>query len=132
MSSRSHLQLNLPPTEVRSSEHPSAAFRKSEHAGKPDQNDTAELAAALFDEALTRAQLTNKDVAHLLGVSVSMVEKMRSTEARGCPSFAQMLRLPPAFHIEMHRAMNRRFGFGRRALLDLMEAAGTLALVNEL
>lgn len=128
-------QLNLPPVEVRGSEQDRPAFRKSEQDAATfrttEQDDVDGLAASLFDEALTAAALTNKEVAHLLGVSVSLVEKMRSTEARGCPSFVQMLRLPPAFHLELHRAMNRRFGFGRQLLRRILDDLSDLAVVTE-
>jgi hypothetical protein len=130
---KSSVQLNLPATEVRTSERDRASLRNSEHEpdrfGQPEREAAQTLAAQLFDEALTAARLTNKEVAHLLDISESLVQKMRSLESRGCPSFAQMLRLPPAFHLELHRAMNRRFGFGRAAIARLLEAVGDLALV---
>lgn len=131
----SNIQLNLPPLPLRSSEsaepgfrnleEPEAAFRKSE-------DDGYRLAACLFDTALSelRCGLTNKEVAHLVGVSVSLVEKWRSPDARACPSFAQMLRLPLSFHLALHRAQNAHFGFGRAALMDLLESAGSLALLE--
>lgn len=108
------------------------AFRKSEDGGYV-------LASELFDAAMAvlehpdrkGTRLNNKDVADLCGVSESLVHKWRSSDQRACPSFAQMLCLPPAFHLELHRAMNRRFGFGRAALAQLLEAAGALALFVE-
>ncbi len=116
--------------ELRGSEHREAAFRNSEQdteaLGKSEQ-----LAALLLGEALDAALLSNKEVAHACGVSVSLVEKWRSTEARGCPSFVQMLCLPPKFHLELHRAMNKRFGFGRQLLGRLLEDIADLALVVE-
>lgn len=141
------LQGSLPPMLLEKSEqeHPSfrmseqrssgagqreSTFRYSEHepdaCGNPEQ-----LASQLFDEALTAARLTTKEVAHLLGISESLVQKMRSSESRGCPSFVQMLRLPPVFHLELHRAMNRRFGFGRAAIARLLDAVGDLAIITE-
>jgi ribosome-binding protein aMBF1 (putative translation factor) len=134
--SRPNPQRNLPPMEVRKSEQGRAVFRKSEQERgafrKAEQAaDTAVLAAELFDAALQRAGLNSKEVAHLLGISESLVQKMRSTEQRGCPSFAQLLRLPPRFHIALHREMNDQFGFGRAALGRLLEAAGDLALAVE-
>lgn len=90
-----------------------------------------QAAAELLHAAITAATLTNQEVAHLCGVSENLVEKWRSTHSRGCPSFAQMLCLPPRFHWELHRAMNRRYGFGRQALLELLAAAGSLAMVIE-
>jgi len=93
-------------------------------------SQSSELAARWFDEALTRAGLESKEVAHLLGVSVSLVDKWRSTNEQRCPSFVQMLCLPPRFHFELHRVMNRHFGFGRAALARVIEAAGDLAAVE--
>lgn len=116
-------QLNLSPMEVRKSERDEPAFRKSEHEAQ---------AARFFDIACMAAHLESKEIAFLCGdISVSLVDKWRSPESRGCPSFAQLLMLPARFHIELHRAMNAKFGFGRQALRDLLEAAGTLALVTE-
>lgn len=116
--------------ELRDSEQRDPAFRNSEHEiealGKSEQ-----LAATFLGEAIEHAGLTNKEVAHLCGVSVSLVEKWRSIEARGCPSFVQMLLLPPAFHLELHRAMNRRFGFGAQILARLLNDVSDLALVVE-
>lgn len=129
-SARPDDQLRLPPMELRDSEQVPAAFRNSEQPdqvfGKSEQN-----AAALLNVAFAQAGLENKDIAHLCGVSVSLVEKWRAADSRGCPSFAQLLMLPPAFHIELHRVMNKRFGFGRAALQRLTDAMADLALVVE-
>ncbi len=107
-------------TPFRKSEQPNEAFGKSE-----------QVAAELLNEAFDRASLDNKEIAHLCGVSVSLVEKWRSTESRGCPSFVQMLMLPASFHLALHKAMNRKFGFWRAAIADVIEAVGSLALVVE-
>lgn len=123
-------QLSLPPMPVGKTEPSDAAFRKSEQADGP-LGKSEQLAAELLDEAFGCAGLANKETAHLCGVSVSMVEKWRSSEARGCPSFVQLLLLPPSFHIALHKSMNKRFGFGRAAMADLLEAVGSLAMVVE-
>jgi hypothetical protein len=91
--------------------------------------ESEQFAAHLLDVAFRDAGLENKDVAFFCGVSTSLVEKWRSTEQRGCPSFVQMLLLPPAFHIALHRRLNKRYGFGRSALKQLLDAAGDLAMV---
>jgi DNA-binding CsgD family transcriptional regulator len=91
--------------------------------------DAEVTAAQLFDEALAAAKLTSKEVSALLGISESLVNRMRSPNYREGVSFTQLLRLPPAFHIALHRAMNQRFGFGRAALARLLDVAGDLALV---
>lgn len=130
MKSRHQSQLNLPPVPLGSSERTTPTFRESERSDG-ELGTSEQLAADLLDEAFKRAGLQNKEVAHLCGVSISLVEKWRKSDVRGCPSFVQLLLLPPVFHLELHRAMNRRFGFGRAALLELLEAAGALALVTE-
>lgn len=138
MKARANAQLNLPPTEVQKSEVRPAAFRKSEDhatAFQKSEDDGYRTASELFDASMSALEasgrLTNKEVAHLCGVSVSLVEKWRQRDSRSCPSFAQMLRLPASFHIELHRAMNRRYGFGKAALASLLEAAGALAVFCE-
>lgn len=107
--------------------------RRSMPSGASDlrAEEADRLASELFDQALSDAGLTTKEVAYLLGVSDSLVMRMRSPEIRGRVSFTQLLRLPPAFHIALHRRLNARFGFGRAALRDLLEGLGTLALLTE-
>ena len=112
-----HHQLSIPPMPLGNSEQPHGVFRNSEQD-----------AANLFNAACEEARLSNKDIAHLCGVSISLVEKWRSPDARGCPSFVQLLMLPPRFHLELHRALNKHYGFGRQALLDLLDAVGRLSL----
>jgi hypothetical protein len=141
MAASSKSQRNLPPMELRDPEQPDLAFRTSEQdapvAGtfrNSEQDELAlreseQFAAHLLDVAFRDAGLENKDVAFFCGVSTSLVEKWRSTEQRGCPSFVQMLLLPPAFHIALHRRLNKRYGFGRSALKQLLDAAGDLAMV---
>lgn len=141
--SRRNLQSDNQGLPLRSSEQLKAGLRKSEPQSNSDAmfrntepsadacGKAEHIAAELLDDAFTRAGLTNKEIAHLCGVSVSLVEKWRSTEARGCPSFVQMLLLPPVFHLSLHKAMNARFGYARAALLDLIEAAGALAVLSK-
>lgn len=89
------------------------------------------MASELFDLALKNTKphaITSGEVAHLFGVSESLVNRMRSVNYREGVSFTQMLRLPPAFHVALHNEMNRRFGFGRQALHDLLDAVGRIAL----
>jgi hypothetical protein len=129
-------QLQLPPMPLRNTEPGTPAFRSSEDATAAfhqAEGDGYAIAALLFDQALRdpRCPMTNQEVAYLLKVSESLVQKWRSPGARACPSFAQMLKLPTSFHVALHRAMNRHFGFGRAALRDLLEAAGSLAVVVE-
>lgn len=117
--------------ELRSAESQRAGFRKSEPLDDRFRESERD-AAVLLDESFTLARLENKEIAHLCGVSVSLVEKWRKPDVKGCPSFAQMLRLPPAFHIALHRVLNRRYGFGRAALGRVLDALGDLAFVGDL
>ena len=92
------------------------------------REEAQEIAAELFDEALTNARIETGEVAFILGISESLVRRMRSKDARERASFVQMLMLPPRFHWELHRALNRRFGFGRHALAQVLEGLGMLAV----
>lgn len=89
------------------------------------------LAAQLFDEALTQASITSQEAAYCIGVSDALVRRWRLVDHRERPSFVQLLCLPPAFHLEMNRAISRRFGFGRAALAQVLEGLGDLALAVE-
>lgn len=124
MKSRHQSQLNLPPTLL--TNHSQDGAVRTNCSQGPEV-----MAAQLFDGALADAKLTSKEVAALLGVSESMVNRMRSANYRERISFPQMLLLPPAFHIALHRQMNRQFGFGRAALARLLGAVEDLALVVE-
>lgn len=124
MSSRANGQLNLPPTLL--TNHSQDEPLRTNCSHEPEA-----LSAQLVDEAITEARLTSQEVAHLTGVSESLVNRWRSANYRECPSFTQLLRLPPAFHFELHRAMNRRFGFGRLLLRRLLDDVADLALVTE-
>lgn len=130
-SSRTNAQLSVGPMELRKSELERDGFRKSEPL-EGEFRESEQVAALVIDEAFTLAGLQNKEIAHLCGISVSLVEKWRKPDVKGCPSFAQMLRLPPAFHIALHRVLNRRYGFGRAALGRVLDALGDLAFVGEL
>jgi DNA-binding transcriptional regulator LsrR (DeoR family) len=117
-------QLNLPPLPLANGTQPESV--------RPDSTQEADaLASVLFDQSLTRAQLTTADVAYQLKISESLVRRLRSADARERVSFAQILSLPPSFLLELTKALNARFGFGRAALLDLLDAAGRLAVADK-
>lgn len=118
-----HSQMNLPPVLL--------ANDTQDEAPRPKCTPAVASvhAAELFDEALTDARITTAEVAYLLSVSESLVRRMRSKDARERVSFAQMLLLPPAFHWALHKSMSTRYGYGRKALTDLLEAAGRIAMV---
>ena len=121
-------QLSLPPMPLRGSEQADPSLRNSQQ-DEAALRRSEQLAAEALDAAFFEAHLENKDIAFLCGVSVSLVEKWRTADQRGCPSLVQMLLLPPAFHCALHRQLNKRFGFGRAALVRLLDAVGDLALV---
>lgn len=128
-SSRARLdgQLSLPPAPLQNLSSGREPRKKVSDA--PDLADVE--AAKLLDEALTAARISSTEVHLLLGVSESLISKWRSPHYRECPSFVQLLRLPVSFHLAMHRAMDRRHGFGRAAVARLLDAAGELALLTE-
>ena len=123
---KSKSQLNLPPMLRANGTQSEPVRPKCTQDPDPDR-----LASEIFDEALAEAKVTTAEVAFLFGVSESVVRRMRSKDARERVSFGQMLRLPLRFHVELHRAMNRRFGLGRFALQRLLDAAGDLAVAVE-
>lgn len=117
-------QLNLPPSLLANETH--------EPATRPNSTQDADATASeLFDEALKAARIETAEVAYLLGVSESVVRRMRSKDSRERVSFAQLLRLPPSFHWHLHKAMNRRFGFGQQALRDLLDTLGLIAVAGK-
>ena len=117
-------QLNLPPSLIAKETQDETVRPK-----RTQNDDAATLAAELFDQALTDARITNDEAAYLLGVSASLVRRMRSRDAREGPSFVQLLRLPFSFHLALHRVMNRRLGLGRAMLREVLETLGCLATV---
>jgi len=128
------VQLNLPPGLLRNSEHPAPllrnseqgdqALQKSEHAAL-SADDADLLSKQLIDEAMEAAGITNDAAAFVLGVSSSLVGKMRSVTNRERMSHAQMLRLGPAFYIELHCALDKRTGWFRRFAMHLQQQAAT-------
>lgn len=93
--------------------------------GSPDPDAES---SRLFDQALQDARIETGEAAYLCGVTDSLVRRWRSSNYREQPSLGQLLRLPPSFHIALHRQMDKRYGFGRAALASLLDAAGALAL----
>ena len=89
---------------------------------KQEQEPPDAIAAELFSEALNAAGMTNAEVAYLLGVSESLVRKMRSKDAREGVSLIQMLKLGPVFLWHFHRGLHAKCKFGRRALAEAVQA----------
>ena len=123
---RRNIQASAPVLPVRTKEQLRVPFRSSEHDTETC-GESERIAAELLDTAFVMSGLENKEIAHLCGVSESLVIKWRSADTRGCPSFVQMLRLPLSFQWALHKSMNTHFGFGTRALQDVLDAVGLLA-----
>jgi len=132
MSSRTNAQVTLPAAGLPKREQGSPLLSKQEQQPQPLAVDADADAALLFDEALSTAGISSDEAAFLMGVSSDMVRKMRRPQARERVAFAQMLRLPPAFHVALHRVLNRRYGFGRAALGRALDALGDLAFAGDL
>ena len=80
------------------------------------------------------AGVASKEVAAMLDVSESLVNRWRSENYRETPSFIQVCALQMQsfpFALALHRINNRRYGFGRAVLSRLLEAVGDLATVGE-
>jgi hypothetical protein len=86
-----------------------------------------ELAAVCLDEARIACGLTAKDFAAHFQLSESVVHRWLNPHARECPSQAQITSLGSEFMRQLARSYNRRFGWGRTALLDVVKAIGELA-----
>lgn len=90
------------------------------------------LVSVCFDEAAIAAGLSNKAIAAAVGIaSDSMVTRWRNPEAKDCPSLVQVLKLGPDFARLMYRGFSRRYGWQRKALLDLVEALGDVVVNQE-
>jgi hypothetical protein len=102
--------------------------RGADSRKKVSPDDSDRISAEIFDAALTAADIESTWVAAHLGVSESLVSRWRSPNYTEAPSFTQMLRLPVSFHWELNRATSKRFGFGRRAIAQVLEGLGMLAM----
>jgi hypothetical protein len=129
-SARHDLQLNLPPAPLQSSER--TAFRRAEQERCEEERRLAEqVTAELLDRAFTGARLDNKQAAYDLDVSVSLIEKWRSIEQRGSPSFVQVWMLGvlhPVFAHELNSAINKRCAatLGQQAFANILANLGAL------
>lgn len=124
-------QLNLEPMEVRkpSDAEPSrrsassAAPAASERRNPSAEPDAITITASqLFDRALDDAQITNAEAAHLMGISESLVNRMRSPNYRECVSLVQLLRCGPVVTWKFHVALHHKQQFGQRALREALQA----------
>jgi len=119
--------------EVHKTDRDSAVVQNTDKACGPvrkaDKEEAVALASMLFDAALTGSSIQTGEVAYLFGVSESLIWKMRSVNETQCPSFAQLLLLPPAFHIALIQELDKHYGLGRAMLARVQQAVGTLSLL---
>lgn len=88
---------------------------------------SAQIASVVFDMACIRFGEKDESLALTLGVSRSLVSRWRSPEHREVPSLAQVVALGPEFQRLFLKELSKFHGFGRLALLDLVESLGELA-----
>lgn len=115
----------------RSSEEPTKeSFGGGDHRTDCSK-EVADPSAVLFDAALKKAGINSKWVAAHLQVSESLVSKWRSPNYSECPSRLQEARLPVSYHWAIHCVNSKHYGFAKRALAQVMEALGAMALAVE-
>lgn len=86
-----------------------------------------QIASVVFDMAAMRFGEKDESLALTLGVSRSLVSRWRSPEHREVPSLAQVMTLGPEFQRIFIKELSKFHGFGRLALMDLVESLGELA-----
>lgn len=86
-----------------------------------------ELAAVCLDEARIACGLEPKELASHFGLSESVIHRWMNVNARECPSQSQLTSLGSEFMRQLTKSYDRRFGWGRKALLDVVTAMGALA-----
>jgi hypothetical protein len=96
-------------------------------AGKAVEMTPNQIASVVFDLAAIRFGEKDEALALTLGVSRSLVSRWRSPEHREVPSLAQVMTLGPEFQRLFVKELSKFHGFGRLALLDLVESLGELA-----
>lgn len=116
MKARHENQLNLPPCEVRNSDN--------------GPTDRSVFASRVFHLSLVAAEMTNQEVAYVVGVSESLVQKWRSQNDRQVPSLAHLVQLPPRFWIEMWCLLNDRLGLRDAAVERVAAALADLKLLE--
>lgn len=126
-------QLNLEPMEVRKPSDAEPSRRSASPAAperrNPSEPDALTIAAStLFDQALTDARITNAEAAHLMGISESLVNRMRSPNYRECVSLVQLLRCGPSVTWQFHRALHARNKFAQVALREAVQSLSLLAV----
>lgn len=123
----------LPDLQLRNSTLKATLRRKSTHG--LIEMDAEQLAAVVLDEAFIAMGWTNKSIGADLHINESVVGRWRAPHAREWPSHVQMVKLGQLSNGEflrlIHRGFARRYGWGRKALLDLVSAVEDLAEAME-
>ncbi len=118
----------LPQLNLRRSTLKTGMRQKTTQATEPNGNNE-ELASRIFDQAVIRSGLTNKEISDRLGgLSESLIGRWRNPNAREFPNTLQLQKLGPVFLREFSRASNQYNGLGRQALCELLNVVGDLAV----
>ena len=96
-------------------------------AGNAREMTPTQIASVIFDMACIRFGEKDEALAITVGVSRSMVTRWRDLDAREVPNTAQIAALGEDFNRIYGKVRNRFYGFGKRALIDLLDSVGELA-----
>jgi hypothetical protein len=137
--SRHQSQLALPPMHLPNGARSAAMLPNQEQPSEVPAireqltaDEADDLASQLVSDAIDAARLTNADVAFVLGISESLVRKMRSPNTRERMSHGQILKLgfhSPRFYVELTLATDARTGWLRRFAMQLQQQATALFAV---
>lgn len=105
---------------------------------QPEDAESHRLAGALFDMACIefgeKNQALGIRIAEALGmdnpISESLIARWRKADARERPNLTQMMALGSEFNRIFRKHESRHRGWGKRALLDLVEAVEAVAEVG--
>src|SRR5688572_2719774 len=98
-----------------------------QQAGNAVEMTPNQIESDVFDCACIRFGEKDESLALTLGVSRSLVSRWRSPEHREVPSLTQVMTLGPGFQWLFVKELSKFHGFGRLALLDLVESLGELS-----
>lgn len=89
------------------------------------------VASVVFDMACIAFGAKNQALALVLGVNESRISRWRNVHESDVPSTAQVIALGPEFERVYNKQHSMFRGFGRRALLDMVDALGLVAAAVE-
>lgn len=97
-------------------------------SSEPTEMTPEMVASVVFDAAAIRFGQKNAALAITLGVSESLISRWRNPEHREVPSLVQVIALGADFQRLFVKEQSKFYGFGRKALLDLVDAVGELSV----